>query len=173
MNKNLKAFLFFIFICCIANAQVASVPEYLSPLDIANWAISGGFIASASAKPTGTASEGNFFIDKTDPLSPELYQYVNGKWVKMAGGGLKEHIASDTDPHGANLKISESISIGDPEAEPFSSIDSPEPGQIRIASYVVLIPLASAPTAVDGAIYKSTDGHFYGCDGTSWLQLDN
>jgi hypothetical protein len=39
-----------------------------------------------------------------------------------------------------------------------------------------LIPgkLASAPTPIEGGIYYDTaDNHFYGYNGTAWVQLDN
>lgn len=41
-------------------------------------------------------------------------------------------------------------------------------------SYLQLTPSESPPeAATEGAIYYDTDGHFYGYDGTNWLQLDN
>ncbi len=38
----------------------------------------------------------------------------------------------------------------------------------------ILYGFASPPTAVEGGIYYDTGlKHFYGYDGTTWLQLDN
>lgn len=167
-----KLLLTIAFIACFVSlsAQTYLPPADLSPIDIASWTIRGGFIASGTVAPTGIASAGCIYVDT---IEGAIWRYSGSAWQQIGGAGLKEHIASQTDPHGASMTVTQDITIGDPETAMQAKIDSPAAGQARIASYVVLIPLASAPAVVDGGIYKSTDGHFYGSNGSSWLRLDN
>lgn len=179
MNKYITALL--IIACSIVvalDAQVYELPK-LSPRDIANWANGGGFVASSSAEPTITTDipMGALYVDTTDALYPKLYRFNGSAWAPLSGDSeaLIDHLAAITDAHGANTKVSQSVSVGDPALAPWANIDSPAAGQVRISSYTVHLGLTSAPTAVAGGIYyNSSTQHFYGCkDGANWTQLDN
>lgn len=176
MNKNSIPMLSAFVLCvAVAWAQTYSFPS-LSPRDIASWTTSGGFVASDTAEPTVVAAEGALYVDTTDTATPKLWRYTGGAWAQMSGADpqtLLDHIASYTDPHGATMTVSEQINIGDPDTAFWAGISSPAEGQIKIASYVVIEALATAPTTTDAAIYFSTDGHFYGYASSSWKQLDN
>lgn len=169
--------LFFVAITLTAIAQSYTLPD-LSPKDVAEWVQQTGFIATGNGDPTVTegVESGYLYIDISATDTPKLWRFNGNSWAQMSGAdpeALTEHLASTQDPHGESMGVSENITVGDPDEDPWSHIDSPVAGGIRIASFVILIPIATAPTVVDGGIYKSTDGHFYGCDGASWTQLDN
>jgi hypothetical protein len=179
MNKYITALLIIACLMVVAlDAQVYTLPK-LSPRDVANWANGGGFVASSTAEPTITAgiAAGSLYVDTTVPLYPKLYRFNGTAWAPLSGDSeaLIEHLAKTIDPHGAIMKVSEAINVGDPALAPWANIDSPVAGQVRISSYTVHLGLTTAPTATAGAIYfNSATGHFMGCmDGTNWVQLDN
>jgi len=178
-QRNNLILLAMLFAAClmIANGQSYPMPENLSSYDLAQWIMRNGQIATGTATPTVTAFEGALYINNEIATAPQLWRYGTD-WQLVAGGGdgdaFKAHVASQTDPHGASMTVSQQVTIGDPDGVPFAGIDSPIPGQMRIASYVVLIGLDTAPTAVEGGFYyNSTAKHFYISTGTAWQQLDN
>ncbi len=84
------------------------------------------------------------------------------------------HIASQTDPHGATMTISQELKIGDPLATAVVNIDSPSVGIFRIASYVQLIYADSAPALSSSAVTIWADNAskcVYLHDGSSWANL--
>ena len=54
---------------------------------------------------------------------------------------------------------------------------TPDTGvKLDIDGSMKLAPQASGgvcSTSLEGVIYLDTDGHWYGCNGTGWMQLDN
>jgi len=181
MNKNNNALILSIaFVICLMTltGQTYAPPANLSPKDVAEWAIAGGFIASGNAKPTTTAgiATGALYIDTTDADSPKLWRFNGSAWTQLSGADSETvlaHLAAIQDPHGAQMGVSERVTIGDPDGVNYVDIDSPSPGLARIASYIQLLPLATAPDVLSGGIYYNSNGHFYGSDGASWTQLDN
>ena len=156
--------------------QTYEVPS-LSPRDIVNWSNRGGFIASGTGDPTEVVATGSLYVDNTNPDQPKLWRYSGSDWAQLSGADsqtLLDHIASGTDPHGSIMQVSEEVQVGDPEQDPWAYIDSPAEGMVRFDNYINLIGSTSAPTPTAGDIYfNTTDKHFYGYNGTSWVQLDN
>jgi hypothetical protein len=98
-----------------AYSQTYTMPPY-SAKDVADWTVDGTFIASGSAEPTATVNPGRLYVDITDPALPKLWRYDGSDWRQLSGAdpqALTDHIASHTDPHGASMTVSESITIGD------------------------------------------------------------
>lgn len=178
MNKTWKLFTV-LLVAAIATTVLAQTYETpaLSPLDIVNWSNRGGFVASGTGDPTATVATGALYVDNTDPAQPKLWRYSGSAWAQLSGADsatLLNHIASDTDPHGSTMKVSEEVQIGDPAEAPWAYIDSPAEGQVRFDYYITIIGSSSAPTPSAGSIYFNTgDNHFYGYNGSSWVQLDN
>jgi hypothetical protein len=174
-NSTLIALVLIALSVVIVYAQEYTNPA-LSPKDIADWANSGGFIASGTGDPSITEdiATGSLYVDNTDADYPKLWRFNGDAWAPLSGDSesLVNHLASDTDPHGSNMKVSESMQVGDPEKTPWSYIDSPSAGQVRIASYITLLELDDPPAAnATGSIYYDSDGHFYGYDGSIWEEL--
>ena len=176
MKKGLLAFLFVFAIVLTVFPQTYETPA-LSPRDIVNWTNRGGFIASGSAQPTAAVAPGALYVDTTDPTQPKLWRYSGTAWTQLSGADsltLLNHVASSTDPHGASMKVSQEMQIGDPAEEPWAYIDSPATGMVRFDYYINIIGSSTAPAATAGNIYFNTsDKHFYGHNGTTWVQLDN
>lgn len=166
-NAYLMTFLFIAALASTLLPQNFSVPSPLSPYDLAIWANRGGFIASGTAAPSASASEGALYINNTVATQPILYRYGSGSWAVVAGSGsggvsthsqllgldfaesghtgfasesaLNEHIATQTDPHGATMTVSQELTIGDPAATQTAYIDSPSEGLLRLASDVYIV----------------------------------
>lgn len=129
--------------------------------------------ASGTALPAITGfSEGDLFALAS--TTPCLYRLQSGAWVIIAGGGgtgaggvstdtviayiasetiLREaHVASQTDPHGASMTVTESLSIGSGPYDCF--ITRLKTGTISIASAGYFPPLDTAPEdPATGTIY--------------------
>ena len=86
-NFKLMALVAFISIASVIFAQSYPFPTYQSGHDIAEWNMRGGHIASDTAEPTGTASEGALFYDITTATQPLLYRYTDGAWAVAGGSG--------------------------------------------------------------------------------------
>lgn len=149
----------------------------LSPRDIVNWANRGGFVASGTGDPTGAVATGSLYVDNTDANQPKLWRYNGSAWAQLSGADsqtLLNHVASSTDPHGEVMKVSQEVQVGNPTQDPWAYIDSPAEGMVRFDNYINIIGSTSAPAAAEGNIYyNKTSKHFYGYNGTSWVQLDN
>ena len=159
-------------------AQTYTVPSPISSRDVAVWANRGGFIASGTAAPSAVASDGALYVDTTVATAPTLYRYASGAWAIVAAGGnsdaLNAHIASQTDPHGATMTVSQEINIGDPTATETAYIDSPSDGIARIASYIQLVyadsePETSSSSATIWADNASKTVYFH--NGSDWTNL--
>lgn len=172
-NAYLMTFLFIAALASTLLPQNYSVPSPLSPYDLAIWANRGGFIASGSAIPTEPAQIGALYVNDDDPNEPKMYRYGSAGWALVAGGGgvsthsqllgldfaesghtgfasesaLNEHIATQTDPHGATMTVSQELTIGDPAATQTVSITAPSAGVARAASYTQLVSVSAAPTS--------------------------
>lgn len=164
-NAYLMTFLFIAALASTLLPQNFSVPSPLSPYDLAIWANRGGFVASGSAIPTEPAQIGALYVNDDDPNEPKMYRYGSAGWALVAGGGgvsthsqllgldfatsghagfasesaLNEHIATQTDPHGATMTVSQELTIGDPAATQTAYIDSPSEGLLRLASDVYIV----------------------------------
>lgn len=138
-------------------AQSYPLPS-LSPYDLAVWTINGGFIASGTAEPTAATEEGRLYVDMATPTKPIMYRYTSGSWAAVSGGattfeelqdkpttldgygitdaateiGLAAHIASQTDPHGAEMTVTESITIG--TGSPTAYLENVDGSEIKIVA---------------------------------------
>lgn len=114
--KRLIMLALFASLACSAFSQSYPLPEYLSVQDLAVWAQRGGMIASGSGVPTSDVATGSLYIDIATPTEPLLYRRDQGAWQIVAGGGssadLLAHIASYTDPHGATMTVTVSLTVG-------------------------------------------------------------
>ncbi|MEW6710397.1 MAG: hypothetical protein AB1403_11295 [Candidatus Riflebacteria bacterium] len=133
----------FAAIALTAFSQTYTLPD-LSPKDVAEWVQAGGFIATGAGDPTEISgiATGALYLDTTDADTPKLWRFNGAAWAQMSGAdpeSLLNHIASSTDPHGAIMKISEEIGIGDPDLAPWATIDAPEEGLCRIATNALII----------------------------------
>lgn len=163
-----------IAIATMALAQTYETPA-LSPGDIVDWANRGGFIASDTAAPTAAVATGALYIDATDATAPKLWRYDGDNWQQLSGADSQfviDHIETTVNPHGESMKVAEEIQIGDPAEDPWSYIDSPATGTIRINDVLLLKPLGVAPDAVEGGVYYNTNGNFYGSNGSTWFLLN-
>jgi hypothetical protein len=169
-RNNTALFVLFSALCiALASAQTYTPPAKLSPLDVANWVMEGGQIASGSAEPVAVASEGALYVDVSVATAPALWRFDGSAWRMVAGGGgvsesLAAHVASHTDPHGATMTVSQSITVGSGAVIfEFVKLDS----GTTIASGTRLA-IASAPEYADnaaavaaglatGTIYRSSD----------------
>ncbi len=90
--KHNLIILFIIFAACACISlygQSYSVPSPISAYDVAVWTYRGAFIASGSATPTGTASEGALYADVTIATQPTLFRYSGSAWQPISGGTRK------------------------------------------------------------------------------------
>jgi hypothetical protein len=91
MNKNnnyLILAIIAIFSACVLYGQSYTLPTYLSPKDVAEWTITGGFIATGSGTPTITAgiATGSLYIDTADINALDLYRFNGSAWGLVSGG---------------------------------------------------------------------------------------
>jgi len=133
-----------------AIAQTYNLPDYFSPKDVAEWNIRGGHIASGAFSPSGTASEGALFYDTTIATQPLLYRYTDGSWALAGGSGgvsdevFEAHVASQVDPHGATMTVSDNMTVGSGTKDAY--IKRVGTATLEIASYIRIVDDAATPT---------------------------
>lgn len=174
MNKNNNVWvLLAIFLACLTAliGQTYAPPTNLSPKDVAEWSIAGGFIANGNAVPTTTTgiATGSLYIDTTATASPKLWRFNGASWAQLSGADsdtVLAHLAAIQDPHGAIMGVSEQVTIGDPAGVHYGDIDFPQPGLARIASNAQLLEMpqyesnvsASAGGLASGTLYRNASG---------------
>lgn len=111
-----KILIIFMLVSCIASAQTYARPGNLSVGGVADWVMISGHIASGTVDPTSAVDEGALYVNVATPTTPVLWRRGASDWYVVAGGGttgdLQAHIDTATDPHGANMTITESLTIG-------------------------------------------------------------
>ena len=85
---------------------------------------------------------------------------------------LTAHIDDTVNPHGEEMTIETSLTIGDSTATPTGTIDSPVDGAIRIASFTILATLDALPDLASGGICFLDDNYFYFCNGATWTKFE-
>lgn len=175
-------------------------PTDFSPGSIASWAQP--LTASGSALPTYTDYYvGEWYVNLATAGSPSLWRRGATSWEMMAGAGssggvsshslltqldynsaghtgfvstsaLLLHTASQTDPHGASMTVTEGITVGSGSVDAFAYRSAT--GTLTIASCAALIPMAATPTgdiATSTLWYDSNLNKLRCFDGTAWQNL--
>lgn len=91
--------------------------------------------------------------------------------VNTVSTNLNNHIASYSDPHGATMTVSVSLTIGSGTAD--TSIERVGTGTIAIGSYTQIIPNVATPTylATGSLWYDSNENKLKCYDGSAWKSL--
>lgn len=156
-------------------SQIYPWPTNWSLGGLASWSMP--IPASGSALPAvASAAEGDLFM-KFDAASGTWFRLTSGAWTTAGGGGgtsgdsasVTAHLASTTDPHGASMTVTGSITIGIGTAD--TEISRYGTSTLSIASYVMIVPNAATPVAVIGTgtmWYDSNTKKLRVYDGTSW-----
>ena len=190
-----------------AYTQNATQPTNLSLSGIADWTITGQFIASGTATPSYAADEGELYVDVSTATTPVLWRHDGSEWREIAGGSggsgtsnhselnqlgyaesghvgfvasqtlitLEEktdnHIASGTDPHGSDMTLTGTLTLGTNIDTYIGRIGT---GTVRIASYTVIPPDIATPTAIlaTGTLWYDSNVNKLKCyDGAAWNTL--
>jgi len=164
------------FPLCGGGSDLYPWPTNWSLGGLASWSLP--IIASSAAlPPVASGSIGEFFI-VTDAASWTLYRNDGTDWVQLVASGtgsggtsdhsalsnlgftesahtgfasesaLTDHIASQTDPHGASMTVSEGLTIGSGTADTF--ISRYATGTAMISYYIAIPYELATPTPASG-----------------------
>ena len=85
---------------------------------------------------------------------------------------LTDHTGDSTDPHGANMRVSESVTVGSGTGDAY--VYRVATGVVGIASYGYIMPQAATPSAIiaTGTLWMDSNENKLKCyDGSAWHSL--